>query len=273
MLKKLFTPKKEDICPNCGTACFATDVLCPNCGGNLDELFQQLPVEIPKSKSIITIPRKYELLIKWVFATSIGFALGEVFLSPIAFLFVPFSSPKNWVDVFGIMLKVAAGIATGVSVGIIQWLLLRYYITNSWRWVIATVIGMASGGFLEAFLYSIARRYLPMDATLNTWKVTTWIAIFVYGIVIGLVQWVVLRKVSSKTWTWVVANGFGWALAITIGDELLRPMFYPCCADYWLNPIDEIIIYGVSGILIGIITGILLSWLLKQRNLMVQNAA
>lgn len=36
-------PKKEDICPNCGTACFATDVLCPHCGKNLDDLFEQLP--------------------------------------------------------------------------------------------------------------------------------------------------------------------------------------------------------------------------------------
>jgi hypothetical protein len=43
MLKKLSTPKKEDICPNCGTACFATDVLCPQCGKNLDDLFEQLP--------------------------------------------------------------------------------------------------------------------------------------------------------------------------------------------------------------------------------------
>ncbi len=52
MPKKLSTPKKEDICPNCGTACFATDVLCPNCGKNLDELFEQLPAsEAPVGQS------------------------------------------------------------------------------------------------------------------------------------------------------------------------------------------------------------------------------
>lgn len=43
MLTKLSAPKKEDSCPSCGTACFATDVLCPHCGKNLDELFEQLP--------------------------------------------------------------------------------------------------------------------------------------------------------------------------------------------------------------------------------------
>ena len=43
MLKKSSAPKKEDICPNCGTACFASDVLCSHCGKNLDDLFEQLP--------------------------------------------------------------------------------------------------------------------------------------------------------------------------------------------------------------------------------------
>jgi len=44
MLAKIFNAsKKEDICPNCGTACFATDVLCPNCRENLDDLFEKLP--------------------------------------------------------------------------------------------------------------------------------------------------------------------------------------------------------------------------------------
>ena len=43
MLKKLLNPTEEDICPNCGKACAPTDVLCPSCGGNLDELFEQLP--------------------------------------------------------------------------------------------------------------------------------------------------------------------------------------------------------------------------------------
>jgi hypothetical protein len=43
MLKKLFNPNVEDICPNCGKACSITDVICPNCGKNLDELFEHLP--------------------------------------------------------------------------------------------------------------------------------------------------------------------------------------------------------------------------------------
>jgi hypothetical protein len=43
MLKKLFSPKFYDICPNCGEACATSAILCPKCGKNLDELFEQLP--------------------------------------------------------------------------------------------------------------------------------------------------------------------------------------------------------------------------------------
>jgi len=57
MIKRLFAPKKEDICPNCGTSCFATDILCPKCGKNLDELFEQFPIESFKTKPPITIEK------------------------------------------------------------------------------------------------------------------------------------------------------------------------------------------------------------------------
>jgi len=43
MLKKLFSPKVHDICPNCGETCAISAILCPKCGKNLDELFEQLP--------------------------------------------------------------------------------------------------------------------------------------------------------------------------------------------------------------------------------------
>ena len=75
MLKKLFSPKKEDICPSCGKSCYAADVLCPKCGKNLDELFEQLPPEFFQTKSFISILKEYKWLIKWVVAILIGLLL------------------------------------------------------------------------------------------------------------------------------------------------------------------------------------------------------
>jgi hypothetical protein len=75
MLKKLSGPKKEDICPSCGEACYATDVLCPNCGKNLDELFEQLPPELLQTKPHISILREYKWLTKWVIVIAVGLLL------------------------------------------------------------------------------------------------------------------------------------------------------------------------------------------------------
>ncbi len=65
MLKKLFSPKKDDICPNCGTACFATDILCPRCGKNLDELFEQLP-DLKGSQNLFQETSKHLSFLNWL---------------------------------------------------------------------------------------------------------------------------------------------------------------------------------------------------------------
>ncbi len=75
MLKKLSSPKKEDICPNCGEACYATDVLCPNCGENLDELFEQMPPELLQTKPLISTLKEYKWLAKWVIVIAVGLLL------------------------------------------------------------------------------------------------------------------------------------------------------------------------------------------------------
>ncbi len=82
--------------------------------------------------------KEYKLIVGWVFLTSIGCVLGEVFLGRLAFRFVPLSFEKIIFDSFGIMLGVATGIITGFSVGTFQWLILRKYITQSWLWITAT---------------------------------------------------------------------------------------------------------------------------------------
>ena len=65
MQMNLSSAKKKDICPNCGTACFATDVLCPSCGKNLDELFEQLP-DIEESHNIFSMAAKHLAFFNWL---------------------------------------------------------------------------------------------------------------------------------------------------------------------------------------------------------------
>jgi hypothetical protein len=217
--------------------------------------------------------KELRLTVGWFIATAIGFVLGEVFLTSLTFRFVPSSLLNSKFDWFGIMLGVASGIAIGFSVGVFQWLILRNYLSHSWLWIAATLLGMTSGYFIEGFIWVAARYYLSMYVTAEFWTLIKWITPFIEGLVIGLTQWVVLRKFLSKSWTWVIMNGFSWTLALAIGKDIIRPIFYPCCFDYFLSPVSESIIYGAVGTLFGIVTGSLLAWLLRQNNSMVQTAA
>jgi hypothetical protein len=63
MLKKMLAEKKDDTCPNCGTACFATDILCPHCGKNLDEMFEQLPDSTESYGLIRPVTTRFSLFI------------------------------------------------------------------------------------------------------------------------------------------------------------------------------------------------------------------
>src|SRR5512141_2675982 len=77
--------KKEDICPNCGAACYASDVLCPVCGSNLDELYERLPANGSPAKSFLGLEPEPAFLIKWVAGTAIGLLIGEMVLSVLLF--------------------------------------------------------------------------------------------------------------------------------------------------------------------------------------------
>lgn len=66
MLTRFFNVSdKEDICPNCGTACAVTDILCPNCGRNLDELFEQLPDNV-ETVDVFNVASKKFPFLNWL---------------------------------------------------------------------------------------------------------------------------------------------------------------------------------------------------------------
>lgn len=276
MLNKLFGPTKEDICPNCGIACFETDVLCPHCGKNLDELFEQLPDEEITTKPFIRIPEDYKLFLKWVLATTIGFVLGDVYLTSLTFRFVPTSLVESEFDWFGIMLGVAVGVATGFSVGIFQWLVLKKYFAQNWLWILATFIGIISGNFTEGLMIVLTRN-LPLTY-IFIWSsvVVNLIILFIAGLEIGLIQMIVLQKFLSKTWIWAITVAISWTIATVVGNDVVYPIFYPPFdygfIEYAINPYAEIIIHGTSGVMFGVITGILLLWLFKQNRIAIQKA-
>lgn len=273
MLKKLLGSREEDICPNCGTVCLTTDVFCPHCEKNLDELFEKLPKEEFETKPFINISQDHKLILNWTLATVIGFVLGKVYLRSLTFSLVPSSLIRSEFDWFGIMLGVADGVATGFSIGLFQWLVLKKYFTHNWLWVLTTCIGITIGNFTEGLIIVLTRNQ-PL-IYIFTWSsvVVNLIILFIAGLEIGLIQIVVLQKFLSKPWMWVLTVGISWTLATIIGNDIIYPIFYPTVdgllIQYGISLFAEIVIYGTSGLIFGIITGSLLSWLFKQNRIII----
>ncbi len=226
-------------------------------------------------KSII-FREEYGLILGWVLATSIGVVLSEEFLTIPILNAIGLIFHLDWYRLSSFTAVLVSEVTTGILVGALQWLILRTYIKhNSW-WIFVTPLGMVLGTYISRFALRIADDHFYLLG--NSWSIALWLSRFLYGVIIGSSQWLVLQKSVSKSWAWLIANGFSWSLAITISTEFIRPSIYgyfgmSTTPYIFFNTYYEIIIYSSLGIVVGIITGIILCWLLKQQSVTAQTAA
>jgi hypothetical protein len=228
-------------------------------------------------KSII-FQEEYRLILGWVLATSIGVVLSEEFLTIPILKAIELIFHLDWYRLSPFTIILVSEVTTGILVGTFQWLILRNYIKhNSW-WLLVTPLGMILGSYISRFALRMADNNFYLLG--NSWFVALWLSRFLYGVIIGSSQWLVLRKSVSKSWVWLIANGLSWSLAITISTEFVRPSIYGYYGVrggstplLFINTYYEIVIYGSLGILVGIITGITLWWLLKQQSVTAQTTA
>jgi hypothetical protein len=81
------------------------------------------------------------------------------------------------------------------------------------------------------------------------------------GSILGLTQWLVLRRYVGRAGWWVPANALAWIAGLTVG------IAGPSLLEDW-NSIAAVVVMGVStgvlmGGLVGALTGIALVWLLS----------
>lgn len=110
------------------------------------------------------------------------------------------SFPAINFPVFG---SVAAG---GAAVAVFQWLMLRRYIGGTIRWMLASSLGL----FLSAQEVGRVRVY---DADLGLC-----LGVALYGLLVGLLQWLVLQREAPRAGLWVPASAISWSIAIPAVD-------------------------------------------------------
>lgn len=134
------------------------------------------------------------------------------------------------------------GAITGAVVGIAQWLVLRQVLAvNAW-WIVATGVGLAAGLGIGTAVAGTGTdpRALVIRAAIT-------------GLLVGGLQWMILRQHVPASGAWIGATAaawvIGWLVTRAIGVDLSRG---------WT-------VFGASGALAyAALTGLTLVWLVRR---------
>ncbi len=131
---------------------------------------------------------------RWVLGTFAGWTAG--FFLAILFIVV--------VDSLGILqVQSPLAIGMGVGVGLAQARLLAPLVGRRSTWVLSTALGLAAP-FLVGDLTQLLDRPVPFNLAAY---------VVIGGIVAGVMQWRLLRRVSPHAGWWLAATPIGWLMA------------------------------------------------------------
>ena len=137
-------------------------------------------------------------------------------------------------------LSLALLFAIGLSVGALQWLVLRRHLAGVQRWALFTGMGFALGAFVfVAFI----------------------------GVGVGLLQWLLLRRDLNKTVWWPVVNALAWPLGYVLGGGLGASVGAALNSPLAANLIGALL----AGAIIGATTGAVLLWLLRENAALLES--
>lgn len=133
-------------------------------------------------------------IVHWIRLTWGGWLLGIPCIIALALLGELFG-------VGGAQFLVGAGMGAGV--GLMQAYVIRRLTGKTLRWVLSSMIGLALP-FIVTDLAKVIGIGLPYILEAN---------VAIGGLLAGIAQWLLLRDIFSKAWTWIVASTVGWGLA------------------------------------------------------------
>ncbi|HJS19116.1 MAG TPA: hypothetical protein VJ785_10215 [Anaerolineales bacterium] len=185
------------------------------------------------------------LWLGWTLATALGMLLG----------FLPSILLVNVLDLQ--WARVIVPLVAGFLIGLAQWAVLRNYLVESYDWVLAGGTSWAVGYALGLFLIN----------SLSNTGLGGVIAYALFGVIVAIVQWPLLRREIPNAWVWILANAIGWGLGFYFGQMSLNLFFN----DPAIAPIASTsLVSTVSGLVAGAITGLALIWIVRQPERMIQ---
>jgi hypothetical protein len=178
------------------------------------------------------------LWLGWTLATAGGMLLG----------FLPTILLVNVLNLG--LAQIAVPVLAGTVIGFAQWLVLRRYVTASTQWNWSDGISWAAGYILGLLLVQM----LPSTVFV------VFIGYFLFGVIVALVQWPVLRREIPHALTWIIASALAWAVGYWVSQAVLSLFTDPLIAP----AVGTSVIAITSGLVAGAITGIALIWIVRK---------
>jgi hypothetical protein len=197
-------------------------------------LFNEKKGKIMDDKNSIQF--QWDLLIKWVAATTVAFVINDL-----SQFFIPNQSIASFLYLIFV---------EGFVIGMFQWLFVLWFLTpKAHLWILYSTIGYGTGWFLGSLL---ARVLLEAGWLVGNPLGATLIAVFIHGTVLGIIQWAFfIRKLYSKSFFWILANAIGLPLAFGLSWFVIIPGVF---GDYD-SPLIGVLDSALRGILFSGLTG------------------
>ncbi len=143
-------------------------------------------------------------------------------------------------------------------IGCFQALVLSRFFTHAWLWILSTFMAWTLMGGSH---FGVMGWFAPRTELIMVRLTTGLILGGITGIWVGFWQWFILKRVLSKSYLWILFSGISWSLGLSIGwivGGILRSITHLF--------LGEVIGLIVVWILVGMQTGIGLSYLLQQKS-------
>lgn len=187
---------------------------------------------------------EFGLGLAWTAATTLGMMVG----------YLPAALVVEELD-YGIA-RVVVPLLAGVILGVAQWLVLRGYVSGSQNWIINHAGGWVVGYTLGLFVVSLLSA-IPFGALLG---------FLLFGVIVALFQWPVLRREIPHIWSWILANVVGWTLGAFISQQAAAaPGILAAFHDTPPNLlVSTLLPVGITGLVAGAITAVALIWIVRK---------
>ena len=182
---------------------------------------------------------EFGLWLSWTLATAVGMLLG----------FLPSILLVNYLDIQ--WARIIVPVLAGFLIGLAQWAVLRNYLINSHDWILAAGASWAVGFALGLLLINL----------LASSVIGSFIGYVLFGVVIAIIQWPILRREIPHLWMWILANVIGWTAGFYLSQVALN-LFFTAPS---IPPVTSTSFLAVvSGLVAGAITGIALVLIVRQ---------